>query len=104
MYRAQIPSTLSRQQMAPAVSLGTAYVNADGTADAQSSAASGMHSPFKTEQLADSLVETSAARPFSARLFPDTAKGHMAMVRCFSRIIHMSPFALDFACDIGITH
>lgn len=89
MHRAPIPSTLSRQQMAPAASLGTAYVNADATAAAQSSAASGMHSPFQSEQLADLPAEPSAARPISGRLFPDTAKGHMAMVCRFSCNIHM---------------
>ena len=76
--------------MAPAASLGTAYLNADATAAAQNPAASGMHSPFQTEQLADLPAEPSTSRPISGRLFPDTAKGHMAMVCCLSCDIYMS--------------
>ena len=92
MHRAPIPSTLSRQQMPPAATLGTAYVNADATAAAQNPAAAGMHSPFQTQQLVDLPAEPSAARSVSGRLFPDTAKGHMAMVCCFRHDVHMSPF------------
>lgn len=84
MHRAPIPSTLSRQQLAPAGSLGTAHLNAHAPNAAPNHAESGMHSPFQTEQHADLHAEISAARPTSRRLFPDTAKGHMAMVCCFS--------------------
>lgn len=108
MHRAPIPSTLSRQQMAPTASLGTAHVNADATAAAQICVASGMHTPFQTEQVVDLPAEPSAARPISGRLFPDTAKGHMAMVCCFNRDTHMSSLSwhviFELACDVDAQH
>lgn len=84
MHRAPVLSTLSRQRIVAAASPGTAHVNADATIVAQNYTASGMQSPVQGEQLADLLSDKSAARPASGRLFPDTAKGHMAMVCCFT--------------------
>lgn len=88
MHRAPIPSTLSRQQLAPADSLGPPSLHADAP-PAPNHADSGMQTPFQTEQRVGFHAEISAARPVSTRLFPDTAKGHMAMVCCFGYSINM---------------
>lgn len=75
---------LSRHQLVPADSPAAVHVDADATAAAQTHAAPGIQSPFLREQPAEPQSETPVARPSSGRLFPDTAKGHMAMVRCFT--------------------
>lgn len=102
-HRAAPRSMLSRQQIAPADSPVTVHVGADATAEAQSHAASGIQSPFQRQQTSEPCSEAFAARPSSGRLFPDTAKGHMAMVCCFtahSINVSWSSSMIEQACSI----
>lgn len=83
MHRVTLPSMLSRHQLVPANSPASVHVDADATVAAQTHAA-GIESPFLREQHAEPHSGTPIAIPSSGRLFPDTAKGHMAMVCCFA--------------------
>ncbi|KAL3150857.1 hypothetical protein ABBQ32_000610 [Trebouxia sp. C0010 RCD-2024] len=78
MHRVTLPSMLSRHQLVPANSPASVHVDADATVAAQTHAA-GIESPFLREQHAEPHSGTPIAIPSSGRLFPDTAKGHMAM-------------------------
>ena len=67
--------------MAATAMHGSAHVQADTTAAAQDHIASGMQSPFQGQHPSEVHAGASPNKGGSGRLFPDTAAGHMAMVR-----------------------